>query len=179
MPINPDSLTPKEVSDLLSVSSQTIRRYSREFADHLSPDANPAPGGHRRYTREDVEILRVARRYLLADSSATYERVNLELESIVFPTLPPDIESPQTPQDTPQGVFSLALAPESIQTAQAIVETVTALTDHVEGLADAIKTAEQDRARINATATRQLWALIIMVGVIGVSLLIYLFMFAR
>lgn len=171
MPVNPDSLTPKEVSDILNVSSQTVRRYSREFAEHLSADANPAPGGHRRYTREDVEILRVARRYLLSDSSTTYERVNEELHSIVFPSLPQEPESDHSPQDTPQGIYPLTLSPETVQTAQAIVETVTALVDNVEGLTDAIKTAEIERNRINATANRQMWILIALVSVTSILLL--------
>ena len=170
MPTNLDSLTPKEVSDLLNVSSQTVRRYSREFADHLSPDANPAPGGHRRYTREDVEVLRIARRYLLSDSSATYEGVNLELESIIFPQLDPIPDETHSPQDTLPGILSLTLPQDTIQTAQAIVGTVTALTAQVEGLTDAIKTAEQERARINATTNRQTWILIALVGVAALLL---------
>jgi DNA-binding transcriptional MerR regulator len=53
-------LRPKEVCNQLAVSASTLRAWSTEFKDYLSPAAQvaPAPGRvHRRYTAADVEVL--------------------------------------------------------------------------------------------------------------------------
>jgi DNA-binding transcriptional MerR regulator len=53
-------LHPKEVCAQLAVSASTLRVWSNEFKDYLSPAAQvaPAPGrAHRRYTAADVEVL--------------------------------------------------------------------------------------------------------------------------
>jgi DNA-binding transcriptional MerR regulator len=52
-------LRPKEVCAQLAVSASTLRVWSNEFKDYLSPAAQVAsvPGAHRRYTATDVEVL--------------------------------------------------------------------------------------------------------------------------
>jgi DNA-binding transcriptional MerR regulator len=53
-------LRPSEVCAQLAVSASTLRAWSTEFKDYLSPAAQvePAPGhAHRRYTAADVEVL--------------------------------------------------------------------------------------------------------------------------
>jgi DNA-binding transcriptional MerR regulator len=53
-------LHPKEVCARLAVSASTLRVWSNEFKDYLSPAAQvaPAPGrAHRRYTAADVQVL--------------------------------------------------------------------------------------------------------------------------
>lgn len=51
--------TPSDATQLIPgvKSTETIRTWSQRFADFLTPDANPGPGQHRRFTPEDMEIL--------------------------------------------------------------------------------------------------------------------------
>lgn len=54
--------TPTQVSEMLSIPTSTLRRYSNDFKKHLSTLAS---GGRiRRYTNEDIVILARARKLL-------------------------------------------------------------------------------------------------------------------
>jgi DNA-binding transcriptional MerR regulator len=53
-------LRPKDVCSQLTVSASTLRAWSTEFKDYLSPAAQVAPAAgraHRRYTAADVHVL--------------------------------------------------------------------------------------------------------------------------
>lgn len=52
-------MQPHELSQLLSVSSQTVRRWTRVFSKYLSPAARPQKGVVRRLTPHDVRVLRL------------------------------------------------------------------------------------------------------------------------
>jgi len=77
---------PNEVAKQLQVSPSTLRRWSNEFADYLSPSAGrpeAAPGGqiaHRRYSDEDLETL-LTIKGLLAEG-LTYVQVARRLEAL-------------------------------------------------------------------------------------------------
>jgi DNA-binding transcriptional MerR regulator len=64
---------PQAVTQSLDISAATLRRWSDEFADYLSPEANPAGKGHRRYTAADIETLRSIKE--LMNQGLTYEQV--------------------------------------------------------------------------------------------------------
>ncbi len=71
-------LTPGEVAQMLGISSSTLRRWSTRFAEFLSSGAGHSVGGssshtHRRYTQEDVAVLRIIRDML--SQGFTYEHV--------------------------------------------------------------------------------------------------------
>lgn len=66
-------LSPQAVAQALDFSETTLRRWSDEFSDYLSPEANPAGKGHRRYTAADVETLRSIKE--LMNQGLTYEQV--------------------------------------------------------------------------------------------------------
>jgi len=76
---------PNEVATELDLSPSTLRRWSNEFADFLSGPAGrpePEPGSrmaHRRYTDQDVEVLRTVKN-LMADGM-TYVQVARRLEA--------------------------------------------------------------------------------------------------
>ena len=55
------NLTPSQVASMLDVSSSTLRLWSGQFADHLSPAANPGERRRRSYTADDVSVLQQAR----------------------------------------------------------------------------------------------------------------------
>lgn len=65
--------TPQAVTQALDISAATLRRWSDEFSDYLSPEANPAGKGHRRYTAADAETLRSIKE--LMNQGLTYEQV--------------------------------------------------------------------------------------------------------
>lgn len=71
-------LTPGEVAHLLGISPSTLRRWSTRFAEFLSFGAGHTSAGtashtHRRYTQEDVAVLRTVRDML--SQGFTYEHV--------------------------------------------------------------------------------------------------------
>jgi DNA-binding transcriptional MerR regulator len=78
-------LLPNEVASELDVSPSTLRRWSNEFADHLSDSAGqpqPEPGSktaHRRYTEDDLTTLETIKD-LLAEG-LTYVQVARRLEA--------------------------------------------------------------------------------------------------
>jgi DNA-binding transcriptional MerR regulator len=47
----------KHLGTLFSVTPETIRLWTAEFAEYLSPTAHPGPNRARYYTQEDLEIL--------------------------------------------------------------------------------------------------------------------------
>lgn len=49
----------KELAARWAISGETLRQWSIEVRRHLSDGATPAPGQHRRYTFEDVEVLQL------------------------------------------------------------------------------------------------------------------------
>jgi DNA-binding transcriptional MerR regulator len=76
------SASPKEVAARLGVSGATLRRWSVEFGEALSPDARgPAPGHARRpqraYSEGDIAVLRRAK--TLLDGGFSMDQVRLEL----------------------------------------------------------------------------------------------------
>ena len=62
----PATLTPSQAAAVLAVSATTLRRWSADFAEHLSETARGAGGHHRSYTPEDVSTLQRAGELLRA-----------------------------------------------------------------------------------------------------------------
>ncbi len=56
----PATLTPSQAAAVLNVSPSTLRRWSADFADHLSESARGAGGKHRTYSPEDLAMLKRA-----------------------------------------------------------------------------------------------------------------------
>lgn len=50
-------MKPAEVAKLLNLHDSTLRRYSLDYADYLSPSGAPGEGHHRDYTDRDVQVL--------------------------------------------------------------------------------------------------------------------------
>lgn len=71
---------PQVVMAELDISAATLRRWSEEFTDHLSAEAGPTEGRrHRRYTEEDLVILKLVKD--LMNDGLTYEQVRQQLAS--------------------------------------------------------------------------------------------------
>ena len=60
--MDPESFSVKQASTLIGKAPNTLRTWTGPdyFGPHLSPLANPEPGEERRYTEQDIQILRTA-----------------------------------------------------------------------------------------------------------------------
>lgn len=56
----PSTLTPAQAAAVLNVSPSTLRRWSADFAEHLSETARGAAGHHRSYSPSDMATLQRA-----------------------------------------------------------------------------------------------------------------------
>lgn len=54
---NPLTFTVEQAAKLHGVSRETIRTWSIEFAEYLSPTANPSSGRQRLYTEDDMRVI--------------------------------------------------------------------------------------------------------------------------
>ena len=48
--------TPKDICDKFGVSRETVRQWTNQFADYLSPTATPEKGRQRNYTEDDLHV---------------------------------------------------------------------------------------------------------------------------
>lgn len=68
----------KEIATSLQVSSNTIRaQWGREFADYLSPGANPPKGHKRKYNQDDLDVF--ATIATLRNQEKSYEDIHQAL----------------------------------------------------------------------------------------------------
>ena len=103
--------TPKDAADTLDISPATLRRWSDLFADALSPDAAPdAAGTRRRYTADDMAILRYAQR-LLTGGHQIGEVAELLRYATPADLAPPDRE-PEAAQSEPEPLSGQEWPPE-------------------------------------------------------------------
>jgi len=70
-------LTPKQISETLTVASSTLRRWSKRFSKHLTPHE---PHTHREYSTSDLETLRKVRDLL--EDGLTYDDIEPKLDII-------------------------------------------------------------------------------------------------
>jgi len=70
-------ITPKQVSESLEIPPSTIRRWSRQFQNHLSPHK---PGKHRSYTPTDFDTLSKIKDML--NNGMTYNEIDKKLDVI-------------------------------------------------------------------------------------------------
>ena len=85
-----DRLTPTNLAKRLDVSVSTVRRLTGEYADWLSPTANPRPGGTRIYTEQDVEVLAVI--VAMRQDGAPEDEIIRAIESGVIPATVAPVE---------------------------------------------------------------------------------------
>jgi len=70
-------LTPKQVTETLTVPSSTLRRWSKRFSKHLTPHE---PHTHREYSTSDLDTLRKIRDLL--EDGLTYDDIEPKLDII-------------------------------------------------------------------------------------------------
>ena len=72
------SISTKDIATYYGYSKPAIRAWAMEFAEYLSPTANPGQGRNRVFTVEDLEVIDyVAQR---KREQATFEQIHVELK---------------------------------------------------------------------------------------------------
>ncbi len=71
--------TPKQVAGRLGLSGTTIRNYSRQWSDYLSPAANPEAGQARLYTEDDIAVITTIA--ALRENQATTDQIRAALDA--------------------------------------------------------------------------------------------------
>jgi len=74
-------ITPKEARKSLTIPASTLRRWSNEFQDHLSPHEK---GKHRTYTTTDLDTLFKIKKML--DDGLRYDEIHIKLNAIEKPS---------------------------------------------------------------------------------------------
>ena len=93
--------SPQVVANELDISPATLRRWSDEFTDHLSIGAGAnKSGSHRRYTNDDLSLLRVVKE--LMSGGHTYEQVRQKLNGH-------DTDNYESPDPVPEPEENLSI----------------------------------------------------------------------
>jgi len=122
------------VADTIGASVSTVRRLTSRYADLLSDEATPRPGGRRQFTADDIAILRQANRLTLAGMSD--DEIAQRLAQSV--TLPASTEPPQ-PTTAPPQLPTLRIDTSGLQSqVQRLVESQDAQTAAMDRLAAAL-----------------------------------------
>jgi DNA-binding transcriptional MerR regulator len=122
-----------------SVQPNTIRAWSRTFADYLTPGANPGKGETRIYTGDDARV--IAQVAAMRQERASYETIRAALAAGDRGQWP--LESDKPTQDAPGGD----------ENTFALVTRLTAKASALEGELGAIK-GERDYLRLQLTSAQ-------------------------
>lgn len=69
----------RHIQMLFGVSNETVRTWSEEFSQYLSPTANPGTGKHRHFTDDDLEIFALISE--MKKQGQTYTDIHLALKN--------------------------------------------------------------------------------------------------
>ncbi len=72
-------ITIATVAKAFDTTRSTIRNWTREFSDHLSPSANPPPGHARIFTTQDGQVFALVA--AMRQNNAGYEAIHAALSS--------------------------------------------------------------------------------------------------
>jgi len=96
--------TMKDFTTVYAVTGNTIRRWTKDFADFLDPGANPEPGEIRRYTDSDAEVIdKIAE---LKKEKFTADKIRTALDAGERGSWPPEgYEPAYSEPEAPQSVM--------------------------------------------------------------------------
>jgi len=140
--------TSGQISDMLSIPPSTLRRYVKQFVEHLSKDATKKRG--RRFTERDVAVLARARE--LIQQGRSPEEVTSLLQVVG--------DEEEKPEDS---ASALDLVPSISRALTEAVDTARALRTDVEDLAGDVaeiakaQGASEDELRALREWMRQPW----------------------
>ena len=131
-------LQPSQVAARLGVDPATIRRWCEWHASHLSEGASPVPGGQRRLTEKDVQVLQEVQRLRLAGLKT--QDINEQLAGTTFAEVT-DTEGAAIAPDAPG--TDLAPVPVSFDV-QALQGIIAPLQEQISEL----KAKQNDRVSV-------------------------------
>ena len=151
MPTTDGTYQPAQVAALLGVNVGTIRRWTTAHNAHLSHSAAPVPGGRRKLTPRDLEVLRAVAG--LRDEGLATDAINERLAEMAF-AVPISTEQPHEATEQPQ---ALALRDFPIQT---YMEPLTA------------RIAALERSHEASQRAQRHWLVAFALGMIAMGMLI-------
>lgn len=107
------SYTTQHLAVFFGRSKATVRNWSVEFADYLSPTATPEEGKVRYFTEEDLKVFALIADY--KDRDQTYEQIHMALSSGARGALPDLSESEIQSLATSERERRIALEVEALQ----------------------------------------------------------------
>lgn len=108
-----DVYTTSSIAKLFGVTDQTVKNWAKEFAEHLSPTAQPPEGQKRMFTLDDIRVFA-----LVADFSKrgfSYEDAHTSLRSGQRGDIP-ETAKELSPTVSPQIVAALREENSALQT---------------------------------------------------------------
>lgn len=139
--------TTTEVATLFDIAGQTVRKYATEFADYLSPTANPEKGRARQFTDDDLEVYA-----LIVDLKAQnrlYEDIHIALQRGERGDPPLILPSPNglSPQE------------QQLAVANARIRDLEAALHRKEGVEEELRRQLAEAQQQLEAARRRLWQL--------------------
>lgn len=132
-------LNSKQVADIFGFAESTVRNWSTEFAEYLSPTATPGNRKKRDFTPEDLAVFALVAEF--KQNKATYEDIHLALKAGQRGN-PPEISEDQ-----------LKLIAASEGEKRASLEIVS-LQRHITDLTEMLRTARAEAAEARALAEK-------------------------
>jgi DNA-binding transcriptional MerR regulator len=120
----------------------TIRNWTREYARHLSADANPLAGTERRYTERDVAVLRLVHEW--REGRIPTSDIHDRLQDATIPVmdvLPADESTESPPEAT-------TIASEPLQLPSPVLNDLVTRLQGVESLDRRVSSLESRRSMI-------------------------------
>lgn len=132
--------TANEIAGIFDVTSNTIRGWTKEFADYLSPNANPKKGNPRNYNENDLMVLNLVARY--RGENASYGDIHTALANGETGDLP-TLENDRVPPENTNTNENIALAPVEL-----LERFAERLTSQFQGQINAL---ENERSHLRET----------------------------
>lgn len=120
--------TPTAAAGIVGISVSSLRNWCATFADHLSPDAHPAPGHERKLSAQDVAILQRVKD--LRGQGMETAAIKTALQTEDTTALQPFIEAvaaplaPTPPETPPQATEALRVVVAMNERIQAIEQRI-------------------------------------------------------
>ena len=131
-----------QVSDLLGASSATVRRWAKQFKEHLSQGANPGKGVERSFSQDDLKVLAYVKGRL--DLGVSAKVVETEISTATLPTWSDIVRDRDViPDDTVAKALTL--------TGDRLMDTLSissAAQERIAGTLDALRLATADVAQV-------------------------------
>jgi DNA-binding transcriptional MerR regulator len=136
-------LTVYQAASHLGISVHTVRRWCKDFSQHLSEGANPETGASRRLSFNDMQVLSEVSR--LRGEGLSVPLIHERLNETIFPM--PIIEASQAPRTAQEGPGTALAVVEALQS---IVNPLAARLDALEGQESRLQALEAQRMRFDA-----------------------------